>query len=418
MGRRTDGADDDRHRRHPVHERVPTGPERRAWLLLVDPLPNRIFFDCGIVDALRRGARRPADRRLARPQEAHPAVARPYRGHAAPHEGRAAAVEVTASRAGRAAARPRARPAHRLLPAGHPPQPAPRLPRGTVGLRAPQLPALRTGRATARAGASSKGRWHAGTSRRGAATCPRPCSNGCARSASGLVVTNLQARVSMPFLPPPDASGCRSSATSPAGTTRSARASLSPHLDRYVVQNETMRADLERFHGIAGAGRRHRLAAVRRLLSPSAAGRIRRAAPAARARPEAVRSSSTPGTRRRTSPTRRTSSSGSWTGGASGGRRAVPAPLPAASRATASSRNASPPRSTEPGSPCRRRATRTSTISRPCCSTSPAWSRTPARSCSTASSTTDRSSASPSTRARLPASAGPTSTSAASTTAS
>ena len=34
--------------------RVPTGPERRVWLLLVDPLPNRIFFDCGIVDALRR----------------------------------------------------------------------------------------------------------------------------------------------------------------------------------------------------------------------------------------------------------------------------------------------------------------------------------------------------------------------------
>src|SRR5947209_12478706 len=30
------------------------GSERRAWLLLVDPLPNRIFFDCGIVDALRR----------------------------------------------------------------------------------------------------------------------------------------------------------------------------------------------------------------------------------------------------------------------------------------------------------------------------------------------------------------------------
>src|SRR5579859_6810663 len=29
-------------------------PELRAWLLLVDPLPNRIFFDCGIVDALRR----------------------------------------------------------------------------------------------------------------------------------------------------------------------------------------------------------------------------------------------------------------------------------------------------------------------------------------------------------------------------
>src|SRR5262245_52168364 len=29
------------------------GAERRVWLLLVDPLPNRIFFDCGIVDALR-----------------------------------------------------------------------------------------------------------------------------------------------------------------------------------------------------------------------------------------------------------------------------------------------------------------------------------------------------------------------------
>ena len=35
-------------------ERPDAGSERRVWLLLVDPLPNRIFFDCGIVDALRR----------------------------------------------------------------------------------------------------------------------------------------------------------------------------------------------------------------------------------------------------------------------------------------------------------------------------------------------------------------------------
>src|SRR5437764_588179 len=35
-------------------ERVRAGSERRIWLLLADPLPNRVFFDCGIVDSLRQ----------------------------------------------------------------------------------------------------------------------------------------------------------------------------------------------------------------------------------------------------------------------------------------------------------------------------------------------------------------------------
>jgi hypothetical protein len=37
-----------------VIDRPAAGSERRAWLLLVDPLPNRIFFDCGIVEGLRQ----------------------------------------------------------------------------------------------------------------------------------------------------------------------------------------------------------------------------------------------------------------------------------------------------------------------------------------------------------------------------
>src|SRR5947209_20222062 len=55
------------------------GSERRGWLLLVDPLPNRIFFDCGIVDALREAL----DDRLVCVWFVHEKHVRPWRERSA-----------------------------------------------------------------------------------------------------------------------------------------------------------------------------------------------------------------------------------------------------------------------------------------------------------------------------------------------
>ena len=44
--------------------------------------------------------------------------------------------------------------------------------------------------------------------------------------------------------------GRRRSATSPAGTTPSGKGVISSQLDAYIVQNDVMRSDLERYHGV------------------------------------------------------------------------------------------------------------------------------------------------------------------------
>ena len=97
------------------------------------------------------------------------------------------------------------------------------------------------------------------------------------------------------------ASDFRPSRTSRAGITRSARASSRPSAIAYVVQNDAMRDDLVRYHGIPErTHRRHGLAADRRLRPASAARGVRRLLRCARARSVAPARRSSWETRRRT----------------------------------------------------------------------------------------------------------------------
>jgi hypothetical protein len=67
---------------------------------------------------------------------------------------------------------------------------------------------------------------------------------------SGLVVTNLQARVSMPLMLAARRLGLPVVGYVASWDHQVGKGILSPDLDRYVVQNEIMRDDLERYHGI------------------------------------------------------------------------------------------------------------------------------------------------------------------------
>src|SRR5204862_4177962 len=67
---------------------------------------------------------------------------------------------------------------------------------------------------------------------------------------SGLVVTNRQARVSMPLMLAARRLGLPVIGNVASWDHQVGKGVLSPGLDRYLVQNEIMRADLERYHGI------------------------------------------------------------------------------------------------------------------------------------------------------------------------
>jgi CDP-Glycerol:Poly(glycerophosphate) glycerophosphotransferase len=66
----------------------------------------------------------------------------------------------------------------------------------------------------------------------------------------GLVVTNLQAHVSMPFMTAARRLGLPVVGYVASWDHTVGKGVVSPHLDRYVVQNTTMRDDLRRYHGI------------------------------------------------------------------------------------------------------------------------------------------------------------------------
>jgi CDP-Glycerol:Poly(glycerophosphate) glycerophosphotransferase len=66
----------------------------------------------------------------------------------------------------------------------------------------------------------------------------------------GLAVTNLQARASMPFLTAARRLGLPVVGYVASWDHTVGKGVVSPHLDRYVVQNGAMRDDLERYHGI------------------------------------------------------------------------------------------------------------------------------------------------------------------------
>ncbi len=80
---------------------------------------------------------------------------------------------------------------------------------------------------------------------------PRALLERMRESCSGLVVANVQSLQAVPFLNARAAARAPGrSGTSRAGTTPSARGSSRRTVDGYVVQNDVMRDDLARFHGI------------------------------------------------------------------------------------------------------------------------------------------------------------------------
>lgn len=239
-----------RGRGRPEPASTPTeDAQRRLWLVLVDPLPNRVFFDCGVVGDLRREV---ADR-LTPIFPLHQKHIRPWLGRL---EGLTVleGEELTPYRV-----RFGERVARRLdifldwrigfyplairhslrhgfhgdrWVSGHrnwflDPDRAGPLPRWSM------IERLMT-------------RWHFSGRRHVPAVLLRRMRAECNR----LVVTNLQAHTSVPYL-----TAARRLGVPVVGYVASwdhtvGKGVVSPHLARYVVQNETMREDLERYHGI------------------------------------------------------------------------------------------------------------------------------------------------------------------------
>jgi hypothetical protein len=222
---------------------------RTIWLVFVDPLPNRVFFDCGIVTGLRKTF----DDRITVVFPLHPKHIEPWRPQL---EG----LEVVEAE----------QLMHLRVPLGE------RIVRRadiflddhvgfhTVAVRT----SLRHG--------FNEGRWEHGhpvafldidraghlphwrpvdaamgaflfSGRR---YVPKPLLEAMRAGCDGLVVTNLQSHVSMPYL-----AAARRLNVPVVGYVASwdhtvGKGAVSPHLDLYVVQNEVMRSDLERYHGV------------------------------------------------------------------------------------------------------------------------------------------------------------------------
>ena len=229
--------------------RADGGSARRIWLLLADPLPNRIFFDCGIVDALRDAL----PGRLTALFLVHEKHVRPWRDRLeglpvvdaselmpvqvpfAERVSRRVDIEVD-RRAGfyPLAVRQSMREGFhegRWLP-GH---------RNTfldsdrVGAlpRWESLDRLLTRRHF------SAGRY-----------TPAELVERMRAECDGLVVTNLQAQSAMPFLTAARRLGLPVVGYVASWDHTVGKGVVSPHLARYVVQSKTMRADLQRYHGI------------------------------------------------------------------------------------------------------------------------------------------------------------------------
>jgi hypothetical protein len=223
---------------------------KRVWLVLPDPLPTRVFVECGIAAGLRDRLGGRLDAVLLLPAEQEREWA-----------GRLEGIPLLA-RDELLPARPRPRErVHRRvdrrlddLIGFYPLALRHTLRHGFHGER------LRPGHANwfldpQRAGPLPRWRrlerlmfrWHYGRLRYVPAALVERMRTECA----GLVVANLQTHSAVPFLNAArrlrlPVVGYVSSWDHPVG-----KGIVSPHLDLYVVQNEVMREDLVRYHGIA-----------------------------------------------------------------------------------------------------------------------------------------------------------------------
>jgi hypothetical protein len=223
--------------------------EDRIWLVFSDLVANRVFFDCGIVDGLRRAL--PGE--LSAVFVVHEKHIRPWRerldGMRLHQQEELMPVRV---RFGERVVRrvdivldrrigfyPSAI-RHSMRHGFHegrwaPGNPFPFLDSSRIG-PLPRLQVLERPMA----------RWLFSTRR----YVPSALIERMRAECRGLVLTNLQAHASMPFL-----ASARRLALPVAGYVASwdhsvGKGLVSPYLDRYIVQNETMRDDLCRYHGI------------------------------------------------------------------------------------------------------------------------------------------------------------------------
>lgn len=223
---------------------------RRVWLLLVDPLPNRIFFDCGIVDALRREL----DDRLAAVWLVHKKHIRPWldRCRGLPMLTKDDLMPVEVPFAERVTRRIDIELDRRIgffpLAVRHSFRHGFHEGRWVPGHRNFLLDPDRIGplpRWELLEGPMA--RWYFSPRVR---HVPSVLLERMRNECSGLVVTNLQARASMPVMLAARRLGLPVIGNVASWDHQVGKGVLSPGLDRYLVQNEIMRADLERYHGI------------------------------------------------------------------------------------------------------------------------------------------------------------------------
>jgi hypothetical protein len=224
--------------------------EPRVWLLLVDPLPNRIFFDCGIVDALRREL----DDALAAVWLVHKKHIRPWddRSRGLPSVMKDDLMPLTVPFGERVTRRVDIELDKRIgffpLAVRHSMRHGFHEGRWVPGHRNFLLDPDRVGplpRWEFLEGPMA--RWYFSPRARYVASA---LLERMRTECRGLVVTNLQARASMPLMLAARRLGLPVIGNVASWDHQVGKGVLSPGLDRYLVQNEIMRADLERYHGI------------------------------------------------------------------------------------------------------------------------------------------------------------------------
>jgi UDP-N-acetylglucosamine:LPS N-acetylglucosamine transferase len=223
--------------------------DRRLWIVFSDLLANRIFFECGIVDGLREAFPggltaafvvdedhvRPWRERLRDVEVLERDELTPAYVSARERLGR----RLDRALDGRVGFYPLAI-RHSLRHGFHRGRWAP-------GHSYPFLDSSRVGPLPRwRALERLMTRWHLSSRRH----VPSALSERMRESCAALLVTNPQSHAAMPFLTAArllriPAVGYIASWDHPVG-----KGIVSPYLTRYIVQNATMRDDLERYHGI------------------------------------------------------------------------------------------------------------------------------------------------------------------------
>ncbi|HST24935.1 MAG TPA: CDP-glycerol glycerophosphotransferase family protein [Gaiellaceae bacterium] len=236
--------------RNRATDQADAGSERRFWLLLVDPLPNRIFFDCGIVDRLREAL----DDRLTAVWLVHKKHIRPWtdRAEGLPFLTQDDLMPVEVPFRERVARRVDIELDQRIgffpLAVRHSKRNGFHEGRWVSGHRNFLLDPDRIGplpRWELLEGPMAK--WYFSQRLR---YVPSVLLDRMRAECDGLIVTNLQARVSMPLMLAAQRLGLPAIGYVASWDHQVGKGVLPPGLSRYVVQNEVMRADLERYHGI------------------------------------------------------------------------------------------------------------------------------------------------------------------------